>query len=145
MKYFLLITTLFSFCFLDETGNELSNTFEFTEIPFTGTWTRTFEIAPRIKNTAEYTINEESIRYTLDGMISDTDYTILKDVYQAEDKRFIGHTKSEQYYLIFFKEVTDNSITIYKQKVANVEEGMKVAIPAADTKANYGWNTYEKK
>ncbi len=114
------------------------------EIPYTGTWQRQFEAGPGNVHTAGYWIYQDSIRYTLTGPVGNADYAMKRDTFLSENNRFIGHTTANQYYLIFVKNVTNDSLSLYKQTVSNVAEGMTIAVPDDATTANHGWNTYHK-
>lgn len=113
------------------------------EIPFTGEWSRSFEAGPGNTHNASYKIYNDSIRYTIAGTFVNSDYVMLRDTFLLENNRFIGHTESNVYYLIFVKDVSSSSITVYKQEVASVEEGMSIEVPAANTNENYGWTTFD--
>lgn len=114
------------------------------EITFTGTWERQFEPVPGSTHTADYFIYQDSIRYTLTGNLGNADYVMKRDTFLMENNRFVGHTDENQYYLIFVKNLTDDSLTLYKQEVENIEEGLSIGVPADDTTENHGWNSYQK-
>ncbi len=111
------------------------------EIPFTGSWSREFMVADFVQ-TVTYSIYEDSVRYTMTGDFAQTDYLIIRDVFQLENNRFIGHTDLGEYYTMFVKPSAD-SIVIYKQTVADVAEGMALEVPNEDTEVSYGWNIYK--
>ncbi len=111
------------------------------EIPFTETWQRQFEAIGNL-HTSNYLIYQDSIRYTLTGAIGQANYLIQRDTFLLVNNRFIGHTDANQHYLIFVKDVTTDSIILYKQKVIDVAEGMTIIVPEHTTTANYGWNTF---
>lgn len=115
-----------------------------TTIPFTGTWERQFEAGPGNLHTANYFIYQDSIRYTLAGSIGNADYLMQRDTFLLENHRFIGHTNSNQYYLMFAKNLTNDSITIYKQEINSLNEGLNINIPSDTTTQNHGWGTYHK-
>lgn len=113
-------------------------------VSFQGTWTRDFDAAGN-EHTAKYTITENSIHYELEGVVGFADYVINKDSYNEADGRWIGHTDKNKYYLLFFKGVLKDEITMYKQKVDDPNEAQNIEIPADDYEENYGWNTYDRK
>lgn len=115
-----------------------------SEISFTGNWTRQFEAGSGNLHTVLYAIHQDSMRYTLSGPVGNADYVMLRDTFILEDNRFIGHTPEGQHYLIFVKNISSDSITIYKQEIANVDEGLSIAVPDDNTTANHGWNIYYK-
>jgi len=115
------------------------------DIPeFVGNWSRVYDILGS-DFTATYEIDTNLIHYTNKGNgPGNADYVIYFDSYDEVDKRWIGHTDKNKYYLLFFKNITAESISIYKQKVNNPNDAQSIAIPADDDDKNYGWNTYSK-
>ena len=110
-------------------------------VSFVGTWTRSFDVIGA-EHVAKYTISKSEIQYSLSGL-HNAKYTLALDSYNAKDSgRWIGHTKDNQYYLLFFKGVLEENITLYKQKIDNPNTGLEIKVPAEDTEENYGWNTY---
>jgi hypothetical protein len=69
---------------------------------------------------------------------------MLRDTFLLDENRFIGHTIQNQYYLIFVKDITPDSITIYKQTISDIQTGMNITIPSPTTNQNYGWNKFGK-
>ncbi len=114
------------------------------EIPFTGIWERQFEAGPGNLHTVNYFIYQDSIRYTLSGPVGNANYLMQRDTFLIESNRFIGHTNSNQYYLIFTKNVSTDSITIYKQEINDLAEGLSIDEPSDTTTQNHGWNTFHK-
>lgn len=123
----------------------LPNTTAKSIIPFTGIWDRKFEAGPGNLHTAMYSIYQDSIRYTLTGSIGNANYVLERDTFIPQYNRFIGHTNSNEYYIMFTKNISNDSITIYKQKVDDFEEGLSIGIPSDTTTQNHGWNTFKKK
>ncbi|MBW7845508.1 MAG: hypothetical protein H3C45_07685 [Bacteroidia bacterium] len=115
------------------------------QIPFTGNWQRQFEAGPNNVQTSNYLIYQDSIRYILEGPIGQANYMLFRDTFIIENNRFIGHTSTNQHYLIFVKNHSSDSISIYKQEVDNVAEGLTVEVPDESTTANFGWGLYYKK
>ena len=111
---------------------------------FLGTWEREFKVMTKL-HTANYQIYQDSIKYQLTGLIGKANYLIKRDTFLLKTNRFIGHTKENQYYLILFKNITENSISIYKQKINSVSEGLTILIPNDTTTQNHGWNLFYKK
>lgn len=114
------------------------------EIPYTGVWKRQFEAGPGNLHTVNYFVYKDSIRYTLSGPVGNANYVMHRDTFLTKDNRFIGHTPDDVYYLIFFKNLSTDSITLYKQTVTTVSEGLDVKVPVATTTQNHGWNNYAK-
>lgn len=111
---------------------------------FVGIWSRVYPILGS-DFTAKYAIDTNQINYSNKGNgPGNADYRIQFDSYDEKDKRWIGHTSENQYYLIFFKNITDEHITIYKQKVADPNDAQNIPIPSNSNTEHYGWNTYSK-
>lgn len=109
-----------------------------------GIWEREFKVMTKL-HTANYQIYQDSIKYQLTGLIGNANYLIKRDTFLSKTNRFIGHTKEKQYYLILAKKITENSISIYKQKINNIDEGLNILIPNDTTTQNHGWNLFYKK
>lgn len=127
-----------------ETSDPQDQDIQLEAIPFTGNWQRQFEAGPGNLHTVNYAIYQDSIHYTLSGNIGNADYVMQRDTFLLDNNRFIGHTNSNQYYLLFVKHVSNDSIALYKQEVADVPDGMSITVPSDTTTANHGWNTYYK-
>lgn len=76
-----------------------------------------------------------------------THYTMLPQSYKDSEaeKRWIGIgkggsiSKDGVYFVVFFKEITDSSVVIYKHECANgKEEAEAFAYPAHDATADHG-------
>jgi hypothetical protein len=149
MKTFNIIVTLALFFLYGCKKNEViesniqSNTK--TEMPFNGNWERQFEAGPGNLHTANYFIFQDSIRYTLSGSVGNANYVISRDTFLLENNRFIGHTLVNKYYLLFINSTSNDSISIYKQEVSTITEGLSITIPSDTTTRNHGWNTFKKK
>lgn len=111
---------------------------------FIGNWERKYDILGA-EFTATYLIDSSQITYSNKGNgPGNTEYTIQFDSYNEDEKRWIGHTEDNKYYLIFFKDIEKESITLYKQKVKDPNEALEVELPNEETSQNYGWNTYSR-
>lgn len=113
-------------------------------ISFNGVWSREFEAGEGNFHVAAYLVYQDSIRYTLAGSLGNANYVINRDTFLLENNRYIGHSITNQHYLIFVKNANQDSITLYKQEVIDMAEGLIIDVPADDTVANHGWNTYYK-
>ena len=113
-------------------------------ITFKGSFSREFDVQGTTQ-TATYTITQDKINYDLAGGFAQTNYDTEKKYYSNNDKRWVGYRNSNStYYVIFFKDVSDTKITLYKKEVASLEAGKTEPIPAADDTENHGWNVYQK-
>lgn len=113
-------------------------------ITFTGIYSREFGNDTIRK--VIYTITEDKINYNLKGGSVNVNYDTEKKYYSKKDNRWIGYRKDKDtYYVIFFKNISDNEITLYKKIVKSVKAGKKEPTPAPYDEKNHGWNTYHKK
>ncbi|MFV0541392.1 MAG: HmuY family protein [Aestuariibaculum sp.] len=113
-------------------------------IAFEGSFNRIFEVEGN-QQRATYTISQDKISYELAGGFAATNYDMERLYFSAEDNRWVGYRESNNaYYVIFFKNISDTEITLYKKEVASLEAGIAEAFPSADNTDNYGWNLYQK-
>ncbi|MEX0275602.1 MAG: HmuY family protein [Flavobacteriaceae bacterium] len=141
-SFFMLLLfslTIFTSCDTDDDSPQGVDS-----ITFTGTFSRQFEVqgAPQ---RATYIIAEDKVSYTLTGGVGQADYELDKLYFSKGDNRWIGHRKSnDTYYVMFFKDISDTKISLYKKEVASLDAGKSEPVPAADNTENHGWNNYEK-
>lgn len=113
-------------------------------IAFEGSFSRQFDVQGTTQR-ATYSITQDNINYDLAGGFAQTNYDTAKEYFSSDDNRWIGYRESNNtYYVLFFKNVSDTEITLYKKEVASLEEGKIEPVPAADDTENHGWNTYQK-
>ena len=113
-------------------------------IAFEGSFSREFDVQGATQR-ATYSITQDKINYDLAGGFAQTQYDTAKQYYSSGDNRWIGYRESNTtYYVIFFKNVSETEITLYKKEVASLEAGKTTPVPAADNTENYGWNVYKK-
>ena len=114
-------------------------------IPFLGTWTREFDVGPGSPHVATHVIAPDRVHYKLVGNLGNADYVVIRDGFSATDNRFVGHTADGEFYVLFARDVSDQSITIYKQEVDGLTAALELAVPPIGTTESHGWNTYEKR
>ncbi len=89
----------------------------------------------------------DKIEYKMEGKVHSANYTMKKKSYDKKMNKWIGEDESGNVYVLFFKDKTEKTVTIYKHKCR--EGGLKEAIdfktPPAKTEDDYGWNEYTKK
>lgn len=139
---------LFGACKKDEeTDGNPDKTPVVEKIPFSGKYVWEFSVGPAVQQST-HVFYADSIAYTMAGPVHSTAYTQLLEKYEPLEKRCItvgqGGGKDGVYFVMFFKELTDSSVTIYKRQCADKNEAETIAIPADDTTADYGWNVYVK-
>lgn len=69
-------------------------------------------------------------------------YTLQKDTFIAKDNRWVGKLY-EQDYVVFVKNITSDSIAIFKQKTKSIEESMSLPFPSDTATSRFSpWNVY---
>lgn len=96
------------------------------------------------EQTSTHTLYKDSISYTMTGKVYATNYTMKKLSYEKDKGKWIGEDENRIVYVLFFKEKTDNTLTIYKHKCKTngLEEALKFDVPAPDATDDHGWNIY---
>lgn len=56
-----------------------------------------------------------------------------------------GRRKRRVCFLMFFKDITNSTVTIFKKQCKDLSEAENFSIPPADTQEDHGWNIYYKK
>lgn len=143
MKKYLLIVTMIVMGF---TACENSKKTETTlktnnEISFEGVWSRSFDLGNDSIQDVFYRIWKDSIQYEMKGPLN-LNYTLQKDTFLAKDNRWIGKLY-EQDYVVFVKNVTSDSIAIFKKKIKSSAEGLSMPFPSDTAMSRFSpWNTY---
>ncbi|MEM6526084.1 MAG: hypothetical protein AAGF85_10100 [Bacteroidota bacterium] len=93
---------------------------------------------------SKHSFYRDSIVYKMEGKVYSTDYTMQKLSYDIASNKWIGQDEQGIVYVLFFKYVTDSTISIYKHKckTKGLEEALSFKIPDADATTDHGWNTY---
>lgn len=86
----------------------------------------------------------DSITYTMEGKVYSTNYIMKKLSYEKDKGKWIGEDENGIVYVLFFKEKTDSTLTIYKHKCKKngLEEALNFGVPAPDATDDHGWNVY---
>ncbi len=122
-------------------------------LPITGTYLWVFNIPGLGTQESQLIFEEDSVLYSMKGPAYTTDYTMIKESYTENDneKRWIGVgkggsiPKDDVYFVMFLKDITDSTVTIYKHECTNgKEEADTFAYPDENATADYGWNVYFK-
>jgi len=112
-----------------------------SEISFIGTWTRSFEMGKDSLQFVYYRIWEDSIHYEMKGPLN-LNYTIQKDTFLANENRWVGNLEGNPY-VIFLKNISTDSITLFKENVKTQEEALKMPIPADTAKSRFStWDVF---
>lgn len=113
---------------------------------YRGTYVWNFKIL-FTKQTSIHTFFEDKIEYEMKGKIYSTKYTMKKISYDKKINKWIGKDEKENVYVLFFRDKTANSVTIYKHKCkeGGLQEAKEFQKSALDTKEDHGWNVYHLK
>lgn len=128
---------------------------EETNLPklgLSGTFVWNFNIPGLGDQVSKMTFFEDSVVYDMAGPAYTTNYLMMKESYAETNnqKRWIGVGKGGSinkdgvYFVMFVKDITATSATIYKRECENKAEAESFAYPAADATADHGWNIYNK-
>ena len=110
--------------------------------PFLGTYTWTFDVPNYGTQVSMNIFTPDSIVYDMSGPAYSTRYVIFKESYNEAEGRWVGHTGNDIYYVMFFKDRTEDRVTIYKHKCENRDEAYAFPLPAPDAEEDHGWNVY---
>lgn len=93
-----------------------------------------------------HTFYKDSIAYTMTGKVYSTQYTMKKLSYEKDKGKWIGEDENKIIYVLFFKNKTDSTLTIYKHKCKTngLEEALTFGVPAPNATDDHGWNVYAK-
>ncbi|MFT3884052.1 MAG: hypothetical protein QM724_01090 [Flavobacteriales bacterium] len=124
------------------------------KIPFSGTYTWAFTIPGMGDQLSTHTFWPDSIHYSMAGSAYTTDYAQLHVSYDAAEQRSItvgrggSIPKDGVYFVMFFKDITDSTLMIYKHECGEGASGLTEArtfgVPPANTSADHGWNLYRR-
>jgi len=91
-----------------------------------------------------HTFYADSITYVMEGKVYSATYTMKKLAFEQAKNKWIGQDGDDIVYVLFFKDKTDNSITLYKHKCSTngLQEALDFETPAPDATDDHGWNIY---
>lgn len=103
----------------------------------------------KLMGTLQESINTfyaDSIVYEMKGKVYSTKYAMQKLSYDQNEKRWIGEDNEKIVYVMFFKNITDSAMLIYKHKckTEGLQEALDFAYPKPDATQDHGWNLYHK-
>lgn len=110
-------------------------------IPFLGNWGRSFELGKDSTQLAFYRVWEDSIQYEMKGPLN-LNYTLQKDTFISKNNRWIGNLNGTPY-VVFVKNVTSDSIAIFKKEIKNKKEALTMRFPSDTAMSRFSpWNVY---
>lgn len=124
------------------------------KIPYAGSYSWAFTIPGMGDQLSSHVFYADSVEYRMTGAAYTTDYAQLLTEYKPAEDRLItvgkggSIPKDGVYFVMFFKDVTDSTLTIYKREcgegAAGLEEARTFAFPAPGATTDHGWNVYLK-
>ncbi|MBX9808109.1 MAG: hypothetical protein K2X95_09970 [Flavobacteriaceae bacterium] len=121
------------------------------KIPFNGSYEWVFDIPSHGSQKSINTFYPDYIQYTIEGSAYSNQYAQTLYWYYASDKKLItigkggNPDKTGKYFVLFFKDITNTSLSIYKRECSNLEEAKNFPLPAVNATTDHGWNVYNKK
>lgn len=123
------------------------------KLPLSGHYVWTFDIPNVGSQESHLVFYTDSIGYVMSGAAYSTNYVMMQDSYteQGDKKRWIGIgkggsiPKDKVWFVMFFKDITNNAVTVYKHECQDKAEAESFPYPADDATADHGWNIYYKK
>ncbi|MEM9675423.1 MAG: hypothetical protein AAF992_22720 [Bacteroidota bacterium] len=109
----------------------------------TGDYHWTFQLMGGTQNSV-HTFYPDSITYSMDGRVYATDYTMRKLSYDQSINKWIGEDEDSIVYVLFFRDLTDTTLTLYKHKcsTSGLAEAVEFELPPPDATEDHGWNVY---
>lgn len=123
------------------------------ELPINGRYIWEFHI-PEV-NADQISIHDfsnEVIKYEMAGSAYTNSYEMKPVYYSETEGRLVavgkggsgGYSKDGVYFVLFIKDITEESIVLYKKECSSREEAYSFAKPADGDLTNHGWNVYAK-
>lgn len=111
--------------------------------PYQGNYVWKFDLMGG-EQVSTHTLYPDSVVYQMSGNIYSTRYNMKKLSYDKDINKWIGEDENRIVYVLFFKDKTDSTITIYKHKCKSkgLEEALQFGKPAPDATEDHGWNVY---
>lgn len=148
MKYFFYISaiTLLISCAHKSSTDEVKRfkeQFQSDKFSVRGDYHWNFQLMGDTQHSV-HTFYEDSISYSMKGKVYSTHYSMFKLSFNETNNKWIGRDEDGIVYVLFFKDKTDSTLTIYKHKCKNngVEEAIKFDLPPPNATEDHGWNVY---
>ena len=127
----------------EQETSKYADRFSHDEVSLSGAYYWSFQLMGG-KQLSTHTFYADSIVYSMEGKVYSTDYTMRKLSYEAATGKWIGEDADNVVYVLFFRDKTDSTVTIYKRKCdeAGLREAINFGVPAHDATDDHGWNLY---
>ncbi len=152
--FLLLVSSATSSCKKDDPQPDNNPPAGGVKIPLSGHYVWKFEIPNVGAQESHLVFYTDSVQYVMTGPAYSTNYIMYTESYMenGDEKRWIGTgkggsiSKDGVYFIMFFKDITDSTVTIYKHECKDGKaEAESFAYPADDATEDHGWNVYDKK
>ncbi len=128
----------------EETTEQYASQIAHDAFPIEGNYRWTFYLGP-VEQVSTHIFTPTFIDYQMRGKVHSTDYRMQQLSYDASEKKWIGQTPDGVVYVLFFKNITPNTVTLYKHKCQKgLPEAMAFKRPPADVTVDHGWNVYTR-
>lgn len=137
-----------------ETNTDRKDKTEQTEkIPLSGHYVWEFDIPNVGTQESHLVFYKDSIGYVMTGPAYNSNYVMLHESFENKNSemRWVGKgkggsiPKDDKYFVLFFKEITDNSAMIFKHETDTKQEALDFEYPSPTATQDHGWNKYLKK
>ena len=113
-------------------------------MPFEGNWERTFQLGVDSLQYVYYNIYSDSIEYIMEGPLP-LNYMMAVDTFISEDNRIVT-TLKDVHYVMFIKNFSSDSLSLFKQQMDSRDEALARPFPADTVSGHFSsWYTYYKK
>ena len=128
----------------DNTSKEEAKTEGVLTMPFEGNWERTFQLGIDSLQYVYYNIYSDSIDYIMEGPLP-LNYTMAVDTFIIDDNRIVT-TLNDVHYVIFIKNFSSDSLSLFKQQMENRDEALARVFPSDTVTGHFSsWYTYYRK
>ncbi|CAM1368804.1 hypothetical protein [Tenacibaculum xiamenense] len=144
---YILITVLLFFSCIHKTSSEekniLKDQLKEDSFLYKGSYQWAFDLMGT-EQISTHILYPDSIKYKMTGRVYSTNYVMKKISYESLNGKWIGEDDDGIVYVLFFKEKTDSTLTIYKRKckTGGLKEALNFNLPTANTTDDHGWNVY---
>jgi len=147
-----IISFLSSSCKSDDNSKTEEINKNEVKLPIFGKYKWSFNITPEISQISTHEFHNEKIVYTMVGGAYNNAYDMIPENYDLSEGRLVavgkggsqGYDKEGVYFVMFLKDITENSVLIYKKECTSKEQAYSFPLPNISDTNNHGWNTYKK-
>lgn len=117
------------------------------DTPVKGKYRWDFEIPGSGVQSSVHDFADTCILYTMKGSAYTVEYRM--DILKHEKNRYLlkgaeGSPKSGRFFVIYLKDITSDTITLYKKEFTTMEEAEAFSQPDISNTESHGWNVYTR-